>query len=409
MGRRASDSSPSSSSSSSSSSQSPKSPPRHPRAGPKTRLLADRLDAISRTGGYQKPEMLSGAIKLDSNENYTVPKQFQIDAIIAARRNADVREYPLGGTEQLVEALSKFTKMPASMIAVGNGSDQILDMLLAHVAGGGRGGPAAAPKEGRGGGGGGGGVRILTSDPTFGFFEDRCRLYGMQLDGVPFSDDMTLDASAFLERAEGADVLYLDSPNNPTGFQFAKSDLQRIISRFDGLVIIDEAYGEFGRYTVSGMTRKYSNLAVVHTLSKSFGLAGLRLGYMVADRRLAGAFTDVVQYPYPLSTISIEAGLEALRRSDQIRETAKAVKSERARIIEALRKHDTFDVFDSDANFVLFDVKGAYKRVHAALAEQGISVRRLGRVAGRQGCLRVTVGTREMNSRFLIAVRDLLG
>jgi len=358
-------------------------------------------------GGYQKPEMLSGALKLDSNENYTVPKQFQIDAIIAARRNADVREYPLGGTERLVAALSRFTKMPASMIAVGNGSDQILDMLLAHVAGGGRGGPAAAgAKQGREGGGG---VRVLTSDPTFGFFEDRCRLYGMQVDGVPFSDDMTLDASAFLEGAQGADVLYLDSPNNPTGFQFAKSDLQRIISKFDGLVIIDEAYGEFGRYTVSGMARRHPNLAVVRTLSKSFGLAGLRLGYMIADRRLAGAFTDVVQYPYPLSTISIEAGLEALRRSDQIRETAKAVKSERARIIEALRKHDTFDVFDSDANFVLFDVKGAYKRVHAALAEQGISVRRLGRVAGRQGCLRVTVGTREMNSRFLIAIRDLLG
>ena len=402
MGRRASDSS--------SSTSSPKSPPKHPRAGSKTRLLADRLDAISKMGGYQKPEMLSGALKLDSNENYTVPKQFQIDAIIAARRSADVREYPLGGTERLVAALSRFTKMPASMIAVGNGSDQILDMLLAHVAGGGHGSPAAAAKKGRErGGGGGGGVRILTSDPTFRFFEDRCRLYGMQLDGVPFSDDMTLDASEFLERSEGADVLYLDSPNNPTGFQFAKSDLQRIISKFDGLVIIDEAYGEFGGYTVSGMARRHPNLAVVRTLSKSFGLAGLRLGYMIADRRLAGAFTNVVQYPYPLSTISIEAGLEALRRSDQIRETTKVVKSERARIIEALRKHDTFDVFDSDANFVLFDVKGAYKRVHAALAEQGISVRRLGRVAGRQGCLRVTVGTREMNSRFLIAIRDLLG
>ncbi|MDE0089992.1 MAG: histidinol-phosphate transaminase [Thaumarchaeota archaeon] len=407
MGRRASDSSASPSSSPRSSSRSSsRSSPKHPRAGPKTRLLADRLDAISRVGGYQKPEMLSGALKLDSNENYTVPKQFQIDAIIAARRNADVREYPLGGTERLVAALSRFTKMPASMIAVGNGSDQILDMLLAHVAGGGPAAAAAGAKEGKSGRGG---VRILTSDPTFGFFEDRCRLYGMQVDGVPFSDDMTLDASAFLERAQGADVLYLDSPNNPTGFQFAKSDLQRIISKFDGLVIIDEAYGEFGRYTVSGMARRHPNLAVVRTLSKSFGLAGLRLGYMIADRRLAGAFTDVVQYPYPLSTISIEAGLEALRRSDQIRETAKAVKSERARIIEALKKHDAFDVFGSDANFVLFDVKGAYKRVHAALAEQGISVRRLGRVAGRQGCLRVTVGTREMNSRFLIAIRDLLG
>ena len=375
---------------------------------PKPDWLAGRIREISNTGGYQKPEILqqggrgssssSGILKLDSNENYVMPVQFQSDAISAARSRSDVREYPLGGVERLVSAISKAFRMPSSMIAVGNGSDQILDMLLGHLIAGKR------PKK----------MRILASDPTFGFFEDRCRLYGIPTIKVPFSDDMTLDASEILNRADNgsknsADVIYLDSPNNPTGFQFARRDIERIIREFEGgLVIIDEAYAEFGGYTVSGMTRKYDNLIVVRTLSKSFGLAGIRLGYMMCNPDIARAFSDVIQYPYPLSTITIEAGIEALGRASETKDAARIIKSERARIVSGLREHDAFEVFDSAANFVLFDARGAHRRVHAALAEQGISVRLLGRVGSHQGCLRVTVGTREMNSRFLLAVRDLL-
>lgn len=355
--------------------------------------LSARLEQLSEIGGYQKPELVAGALKLDSNENYAISKQFQSDIIIAARREADVREYPLGGTDRLTSAISKAIKMPASMIAVGNGSDQILDLLLGHL---------IQNKKKT--------IRILTSDPTFGFFEDRCRLYDIPLIRVPFTDGMKLDASAFIDAAKNANVIYIDSPNNPTGFQFSKSQMQKIIRNFDhGLVIIDEAYGEFGDYTISGMTRKHDNLLVVRTLSKSFGLAGLRLGYMVADKRITATFTDVIQYPYPLSTITIEAGIEAVKRMPQIQETAKMLKAERARIISTLSEHDAFEVFESNANFVLFDARGSYKRIHSALAEQGISIRRLGKVGKYQGCLRVTVGTREMNSRFLLAIRDLLG
>ena len=355
----------------------------------RTGWLDGRLGELADIGGYQKPEALAGAVKLDSNENYAVPKQFQNEIIMSARRQADVREYPLGGTDRLIRALAAVLGMPASMVGVGNGSDQILDLILGHFAG----------RQ----------TRILTSDPTFGFFEDRCRLYSAPMVRVPFSDSMQLDVSEFLERADGAEIIYIDSPNNPTGFQFPRSEMHRLIRSFDGMVIVDEAYGEFGDYTVAKMTRRHKNLVVVRTLSKSFGLAGLRLGYLVADKRFADVFMNVLQYPYPLSTITIESGIAALERMPQILEAAAAVRAERARMTEALRKHDAFEVFDSAANFVLFDAHGAYRRVHAALAEQGIAIRRIGRVGGHQGCLRVTVGTREMNSRFLSAVRDLLG
>jgi len=182
-----------------------------------------------------------------------------------------------------------------------------------------------------------------------------------------------------------------------------------LVKSFNGLVIIDEAYGEFGNYSLSGMVKTQENLIVVQTLSKSFGLAGLRLGYFIANKKFTNTFMNILQYPYPLSTITIESGILALEKPKLMRDAAKNIKLERKRIIDSLRKYDSFQVFDSKANFVLFDAHGIYKRVYSALSEQGISIRKLGKIGNHEGCLRVTIGTKEMNSKFLLAIRDLLG
>jgi histidinol-phosphate aminotransferase len=157
------------------------------------------------------------------------------------------------------------------------------------------------------------------------------------------------------------------------------------------------------------MVKNQDNLIVVQTLSKSFGLAGLRLGYFIANKKFTEAFMNVFHYPYPLSTITIESGILALEKSDLMKKIVTDIKIERKRIIETLQKYDSFQVFDSKANFVLFDAHGSYKRVYSALAEQGISIRKLGKIGNHKGCLRVTIGTKEMNSKFLLAIRDLLG
>ena len=403
-------------------------PPRAaPRGGGGRAALARLADRYASMQGYEKPDLppaarqaasaaagrasspapppaaapparAAGYLKLDSNENMAMPRQFQADLLRAARKAVDVREYPLGGGERLAGAIARHLRVPASSVGIGSGSDQILDQLL------------AAFVAGQGG-------RVLASSPTFAFFEDRCRLYSVPVTSVPYSDDMTLDAEAlraacraFKGGRRGAPcMLYLDMPNNPTGFQLGRADLEDVASAFDGLVVIDEAYAEFAGYTAVRWTRRIDNLAVVRTFSKSFGLAGLRLGYFAAGGRIAEAYNRAVGYPYPVSSLAVEAGIEALRRSGQVRAVADLVRRERARVARELRSHGAFEVFDSSANFVLFDAGGAHRRVHAALAEQGISVRRLGRIGRREGCLRVTIGTREMNSRFLLAVRDLLG
>ena len=172
---------------------------------------------------------------------------------------------------------------------------------------------------------------------------------------------MTLNVNDFAKQSKNADILYLDSPNNPTGFQFSKTELQKLVKSFSGLVIIDEAYGEFGDYSLSNMVKTQENLIVVQTLSKSFGLAGLRLGYFIANKKFTNAFMNVLQYPYPLSTITIESGILALEKSNLMKDAAKNIKIERKRILETLSKYDAFEVFDSKANFVLFDAGSSYK------------------------------------------------
>ncbi len=355
----------------------------------KKNWFEEKIKKFSSIRGYQKPELIQDSVKLDSNENYMIPKQFQNDLISSARKNSDIREYPLGGVEKLINSISKFIKIPSSMIGVGNGSDQILDLILSNF----------ASKQ----------TKVLTSNPTFGFFEERCKLYDIPLIAIPFCDDMKLNIKDFLKQSKNADILYLDSPNNPTGFQFSKSELQKLVKSFSGLVIIDEAYGQFSDYSLANMVKTQSNLIVVQTFSKSFGLAGLRLGYFIASKKFTDTFMTVLQYPYPVSTIAIESGIHALEKPKIIKDTLDNIKIERKRIIATLEKYDAFNVFDSKANFVLFDAHKAYKRVYSALAEQGISIRKLGKIGDHDGCLRVTIGTKEMNSKFLLAIRDLLG
>ena len=347
-----------------------------------------KLNELGKLSGYQKPTKVDDVLKLDSNENLAIKKEFQTELIREAQKRSDIRTYPLGGVENFISSLAKYLKIPKNMISVGNGSDQILDLILANLC-------TSSTK-------------ILTSDPTFGFFEERCKLYSIKQVKIPFSKNMDLRIEDFIKKAKSVDMIYLDSPNNPTGFQFSNKDLEKLIKSFSGPIIIDEAYGEFSNSSVLRLVKKYPNVILVKTLSKAFGLAGLRIGYMIADKKFTEVFSNVIQYPYPLNTLAIECGILAIEKSKQIISIFEIIKKQRTRIIKNLKKYDAFDVFDSNANFVLFDAKGADTRVYNALIEQGISIRKLGKLASHKGCLRVTIGTPDMNSKFLLAIRDLI-
>ena len=168
----------------------------------KKNWVDEKIKRLSSIGGYVKPELISDSIKLDSNENYVISKQLQNDIINTAKKNSDVREYPLGGVEQLIESLAKFLKVPSNMIGVGNGSDQILDLILSNF----------ASKS----------TKVLTSNPTFGFFEERCKLYSIPMIRIPFSDDMKLDLNQFLKASKitspGLILTGNDSPSSASDY-----------------------------------------------------------------------------------------------------------------------------------------------------------------------------------------------
>ncbi|MXW61305.1 MAG: histidinol-phosphate aminotransferase family protein [Cenarchaeum sp. SB0665_bin_23] len=342
-----------------------------------------RLDALSKLSSYERPPAHDG-LRLDSNENLVIPKPIQEK--ITSRINSDIRLYPLDGPERLIHSISRLVGISTDQISVGNGSDQILDMVLSRLAG----------------------SKILVSDPTFSFFVDRCNLYDIRLERIRCRNDMSPDMDTIIRRAPSVDMIYLDSPNNPTGYQIPRADLRKLVESCDTPIMLDEAYADFGGFSAMDMVYNTSQLMVMRTLSKSFGLAGLRVGYMVASAPITKVFDRVIQYPYPLSVLSVDCAIQALQLYNDISTSWDIIKEERRRIIQTLRGFGAFDVFDSNANFVLFDAGGSYRRIHKALSEQGIHIRMLGQMGDATGCLRVTVGTHKMNSQFLLAVRDLL-
>lgn len=355
-----------------------------------SKSMTARIATLAKLASYAPAVHANATTRLDTNENLVIPKSVSQGALASAHKTVDVRQYPEGGTERLTISLAKLVGVSPANVIVGNGSDQILDLFLGHVLGS--------------------RAKVAVTDPTFSFFEARCALHGIRTVKVPFSEDMTVDIDKIESASKGCDMIYLDSPNNPTGFQFPERRLRALVKSFEGIVIVDEAYAEFGRYSLASMAKSQDNLVVVRTLSKSFGLAGLRVGYAIAPRSIASVFSSTIQYPYPISSVSVDASIAALEQSrlDPAKQAIIETKKERARLIKGLREHGTIRAFDSEANFVLFDAKGTYRRIHTALLEQGISVRAIGKVGPYKGCIRVSVGSREMNSKFLLAMRDLL-
>ena len=347
--------------------------------------LAKEIGRISRLDRYKRPEKVKGAAKLDSNENFALDSEFIAKIAAEAASGADLREYPLDELDYLYGQLAKYTGISEKYIGVGSGSDQIIELLLATLAGR--------------------GSRAIVFVPTFSYFIDRCELNGIKVDEVPLGRDFELDAKKFIRRAKKADLVYICSPNNPTGNQLDKKTVQYIIDSLRGkLILVDEAYADFAGYSLAREATRRDNVVVLRTLSKAFGLAGARVGYMVTNRKLAGAFKSTIQSPYPISTLSLTIATKVLERSAHVKMTIEQVKAERKRVFDRLAQVDGIKTYRSDANFLFIETGKRYKAIAKELEKEGIIVRLLGSAAGHFGCMRVAIGTREMNDRFLSCV-----
>lgn len=347
--------------------------------------LSEKLDNISKFDSYNRPNKNIGSLKLDANENFALKKKFILDIAIQAAKVTDLREYPLDQFQEIYRQLAKYTGINKKYLAVGNGSDQIIELILSII---------------------GKGQRVTIFTPTFSYFINRCKLHELTVYRVPLSrENNTLHKIEFLESAKLSDIVYICSPNNPTGNQFDKQMILEIIDSLeDKLILLDEAYVEFADYSLLPYAPKYDNVIILRTLSKAFGLAGARVGYLVANERFAQVFRSSIQSPYPLNSLSLTIAGIVLSQYNYVNKTIKMIKEERTRVFYQLARLQGIKPFKSNANFIFFESFNKYEAILKSLKKERLVVKAFGNVEGRKGCIRVTIGTKNMNDKFLQSI-----
>jgi histidinol-phosphate aminotransferase len=353
----------------------------------KNSWLSDNINRIAWLDHYIMPEKVEGVIKLDSNENFVLDRNFVAGVAAEAAKQVDLREYPLDQIDELYARLAKYAGVSVKCIAAGSGSDQIIELLLSTL----------------------GGRRATVFSPTFSYFINRCKLHGIKVYQVPLEPDFTLDKKAFVKTAKRSDLIYLCSPNNPTGNQIDRQQMIEVVDSLeDKLVLIDEAYVDFADYSLSYDAIKRSNVIVLRTLSKAFGLAGARVGYMVSNGKFVKIFKSIIQSPYPISTLSLAIASGVLADADQVKQTIRSVRSERERVFARLSKIDGIKIFRSDANFIFIEAGKKYQAISKTLNSNGIIVKLLGNITNHKGCMRITIGTPEMNDKYLKCIEQII-
>jgi len=328
-------------------------------------------------------------VKLNFNENLYIPRAKIVALLKEVAEECDLRLYPQEEEEKLREAITEYLRLPQACVAVGNSSDEVMDRITRLF----------LEK----------GDRAVTFAPTFSVFRYCVKYQGAEYVAVPLREGFALDVEALRAAfTSEAKLLYLCSPNNPTGNQFGLGAVEALIEEFPGIVMVDEAYGEYADYSVVPLIDKYENLVVLRTFSKAFGLAGLRLGYAVANPALANA-VNKIPAPYAINVVSLTMGRKFLENVGVMRQAVAALKAERGKLINALNEINGVEAFDSRANFALFNTSKPYDDVYVNMLKRGLIIKKLGKLLMYENCLRATVGLPEMNAKLLNALREYLG
>ena len=328
-----------------------------------------------------------GMVKLDAMENpYALPEDLRQELGRSLAR-VEINRYPTPSPQRLREALARRMGVPRGMeILLGNGSDELIQMLITAL---------ARP-----------GAKLMFPSPTFVMYAMGATFSGMQAVPVPLREDFSLDADAFIARmrAERPALVFIAWPNNPTGVLYPEQEVVEIIKACPGLVVVDEAYHAFAGKSFMPRLAEFDNLVVIRTVSK-LGLAGIRLGYL-AGRAEWVAELDKVRPPYNVSVLTQAAALFMLDKLEVLEGQAARIRDEREKLGKNLAALKGVTVFPSQANFFLVRVADA-DRAHDALKRQGVLVRNLNSPALRN-CLRVTVGTPDENRILLTALKEAL-
>ena len=330
-------------------------------------------------------------VKLDAMENpYSWPTPV-VDEWLEALRAVSLNRYPDPAAESLKAQLRTTFAIPtASAVLLGNGSDELIQMILMAVAGPGR--------------------IVLAPEPTFSMYKIISTSVGLHYHGVPLKVDFSLDRTAPLTAIDELQpaVVFIAYPSNPTGNLFARSDICSIIEAAPGLVVVDEAYSAFCDDSFFDLLSHYPQLLILRTVSK-LGLAGLRLGFLVGGADWLHEL-DKIRLPYNINVLTQASAEFALKRYPVLLDQTGRIRSERAELAAALAALPGVTPFPSAANFILFRVPlGRAGELFQRLKDDRVLIKNLHGVhPALHDCLRVTVGTPEENRIFLAALRAAL-
>lgn len=316
----------------------------------------------------------AASVYLDANENPYTSK---------------FNRYPDPHQSKLKQKISKIKNIPTSQIFLGNGSDEPIDLLIRAF---------CEPEI----------DNVLIPQPTYGMYSVSAEINNVQIKPGKLTPDFDLDVESIKAAWDDhTKIIFLCSPNNPSGNLLSFEKVKHIISKFAGLVIVDEAYIDFTNYEgFVPLLNKYPNLVILQTLSKAWGLAAIRLGMCFASEEIVSVLNKI-KPPYNISLLSQEAAEAALANESLKNDWVAEILLERGKLIQQLRAVKIVkNIYPSDANFVLVKVENA-KSVYSKLVAQGIILRDRSSVILCDDCLRITVGTPEENKLLLKELNSL--
>ncbi|QHL86344.1 histidinol-phosphate transaminase [Nibribacter ruber] len=319
------------------------------------------------------------SVFLDANENN----------LGSLAGGVDYNRYPDPYQKTIKEKLAKLKGVKPEQIFIGNGSDEAIDLLVRLV---------CEPGQ----------DEVLLLPPTYGMYEVSANIHNVGIQRVPLDERFQPVFQKIAEKqTERTKILFLCSPNNPTGNVLEHATVENLIQTFNGLVVVDEAYIDFtDQPSWSTRLDEFPNLVVLQTLSKAWGMAGLRLGMAFASPEIIG-YLNKIKPPYNINVVTQGLVSDALDKTAQLQDMLQVIMDERTRLLQAFEALPLMEkVYPSDANFVLVQVPNA-NELYSFLLERGVVVRNRSNQPGCANCLRITVGTPAENDNLLEALHSI--
>ena len=345
-----------------------------------------KLETYNVKGKPLSPEL----IKLNQNENpFDLPDELKRE-LIEDFYHQPWNRYPEVFPTHLLESLSKYLGLSIESIIAANGSNELMYTI----------GMAIIGK----------GTKVLIPTPTFFLYEKIVRVLEGELIEVPMKLDLSFDVEAIIRSAqrEKPALIILNSPNSPTGQSMLISDVERILNETDSIVVVDEAYIEFSDKPSSAtILSKYDRLIILRTFSKAFSLAGLRVGYLLAQPAMVSELLKP-KIPFTVNNFSASIAIKLMQKSDLVKERIRYIIQQRDYLFKSLSAQNGITVFRSDSNFLIFKSKNNAAVLLDQLLKENVLIRDVSSYPMLNGFLRVNAGTESENNAFLTALKKYL-